>query len=482
MWVYVGSMTTRSPSGKELHLHAGEGMWLPEGDRVHWEMRSAPGTVALPLWVRSQDVPNAPAEARKVTIPTLWHAWLIQHFCIQVTPLIGWGHTQRELSRLVLEALPDLAADPPGTNAIAGLLVVPAVPGAPGARVVAEALIEDPSLSYSVEDWASWAATSPRTLRRGFLRDTGSTLEQWRLRCRMISAVGYLIAGSDVDFVYGRVGYTTPSGFLRAFRRYFGAGPGHVLAIVHASGLLRRMVGNGVSGTAPPDLQVTQSKFHSNPHHVLLWMYQGSGFFETREKTVPQPKGTAIFVPAGTEHRSSLEAGAILLPIAFFDAADADIRHPMSATFPPAWDDYLLHCCVTAKGFLRPEDWDRMHVLDLFREQAAAGKERAVPMPTDAAALRVATDYLRTLGTPAVTGGGSAAVSRAFRAETGMTFTRWSSMAKMRLARDSLAKGKSSTSIAHRLGYSSLSSFSRAFQGHHGVSPRQWSQREGYAG
>ena len=69
------------------------------------------------------------------------------------------------------------------------------MPRARGARAVAEELLRDPALDLTVEQWAARVFSSPRTLRRDFLADTGLTFEQWRLRCRLSAAVEFLAVG-----------------------------------------------------------------------------------------------------------------------------------------------------------------------------------------------------------------------------------------------------------------------------------------------
>ena len=89
-------------------------------------------------------------------------------------------------------------------------------------------------------------------------------------------------------------------------------------------------------------------------------------------------------------------------------------------------------------------------------------------------------DYLRTIGAS----GESAAfdvpaeVHRAFREQTGMTFSRWRYAARMRIARDLLGGGAKPSAVARRVGYAHLPTFSTAFSRFHGLSPREYQERE----
>lgn len=71
-----------------------------------------------------------------------------------------------------------------------------------------------------------------------------------------------------------------------------------------------------------------------------------------------------------------------------------------------------------------------------------------------------------------------AEVHRAFRDETGMTFASWRYAARMRLARDLLAGGAKPGAVARRVGYAHLPNFSTAFSHFHGLSPREYQERE----
>lgn len=70
-----------------------------------------------------------------------------------------------------------------------------------------------------------------------------------------------------------------------------------------------------------------------------------------------------------------------------------------------------------------------------------------------------------------------AEVHRAFREQTGMTFSRWRYAARMRIARDLLVGGAKPSAIARRVGYG-LPTFSAAFSRFHGVSPREYQERQ----
>jgi AraC-like DNA-binding protein len=100
------------------------------------------------------------------------------------------------------------------------------LPADPRARDVADALIESPDDPRNLGAWGLEVGASLRTLARLFAAETGMTFAQWRAQVRMRAAIGLLAEGVPVTTVARRVGYTSPSAFVAAFRRLTGHTPG----------------------------------------------------------------------------------------------------------------------------------------------------------------------------------------------------------------------------------------------------------------
>ncbi|WEK59603.1 MAG: AraC family transcriptional regulator [Candidatus Microbacterium colombiense] len=100
-----------------------------------------------------------------------------------------------------------------------------AVPADARARVVAEAILDDPQDSRDLEEWARHLDLSTKTLHRAFLADTGLSFSQWRTRARVYAAERLLVEGHAVQDTAELVGYRTPTGFIKAFRHVFGSTP-----------------------------------------------------------------------------------------------------------------------------------------------------------------------------------------------------------------------------------------------------------------
>lgn len=494
VWVRTGTAHLHLDDTTVVRLRAGQGAWMPADGRGERAITTEPGTVAFPLWshtgVGTGGVPGP------FDVPDDWQDWLIQLFNLQVTPFSGRGYSPEAIAGLLhrlgsRRPAPVEPAPTPGPGDPAG----PAMPRARGARAVAEELVRDPALDLTVPQWAARVLSSPRTLRRDFLADTGLTFEQWRLHCRLGAAVELLVAGYDVDQVAVRVGFASRNGLTRAFKGRFGTTPhefSRELAARPGTGGLTqraaaarqtddlvRMTRTSAAPAAPETLPASTPS-HTNDIHVLSWIYRGSGYLDIGDRRYERDRGVATWIPAGLEHVTGLRPGSVSLPLGNATTGDLRLTEPLQVRFSPAWDDYLMACSISARSGLRPDDHDPRHVLDLFTEQVAAQRALSVPMPTHPRARAVAMDCLRRLGEPGAAHEVDvpAAVHRAFREETGMTLGRWRYAARMRVARDLLAGGAPPSAVARRTGYAHLPTFSAAFSRFHGLSPRQYQQRE----
>ncbi|WP_341676365.1 helix-turn-helix transcriptional regulator [Niveibacterium sp. SC-1] len=93
-----------------------------------------------------------------------------------------------------------------------------------------EALQAEPAREESLARWGTLLGLSERSLARLFLRDTGLSFAEWRLRLRMLFALGALEEGASVTRVALDSGYGSTSAFIAAFRRCFGTSPGAMFA------------------------------------------------------------------------------------------------------------------------------------------------------------------------------------------------------------------------------------------------------------
>lgn len=494
IWVRTGTAHLGLGTDDVVHLEAGQGAWLPADGHGERTITTDPGTVAFPLWPHASVGAGPARRLTRFDVPDAWQDWLIQLFNLQVTPFSGRGYSPEAIADLLRHS--GSRAPTPPAAAAPEEMAVPAMPHSTGARAVAVELVRDPALDLTVPEWATRVATSPRTLRRDFLTDTGLTFEQWRLLCRLGAAVEFLAAGYDVDQVAARVGFASRNGLTRAFKRRFGTTPyefSRELAAHPGTGgltqrtaaarqtdtLIRMMRPSGVPA-APEMLPPASTPSHTNEIHVLSWMYRGSGYLDIGDQRYERERGVATWIPADLEHVTGLRKNSVSLPLGNATTGDLQLTEPLQVRFSPTWDDYLMFCSISARSDLRPEDHDPRHVLDLFAEQVAAQRALSVELPVDPHARAVAMDCLRRIGETGASRDRDvpAAVHQAFRAETGMTLSRWRYAARMQIARDLLSGGASPSAVARRTGYAHLPTFSAAFSRFHGIPPQQFQERE----
>lgn len=92
-------------------------------------------------------------------------------------------------------------------------------------RAIADEIVRNPADSGTSDDWGRRFGVSGRTINRGFERETGSSLTQWRITVRMRRALIDIAAGRSVIAVARDVGYTNSSTFIQLFRQTTGHTP-----------------------------------------------------------------------------------------------------------------------------------------------------------------------------------------------------------------------------------------------------------------
>jgi AraC-like DNA-binding protein len=91
----------------------------------------------------------------------------------------------------------------------------------------AAALLQSEELSAApTSEIAREVGLSVRTLERRFFAETGMSLGRWRRQSRLQQALRHLALGQSTKAVACAAGYRTPSAFVAAFRKTFGATPG----------------------------------------------------------------------------------------------------------------------------------------------------------------------------------------------------------------------------------------------------------------
>ncbi|MDN3443907.1 AraC family transcriptional regulator [Microbacterium sp. APC 3901] len=213
LWGTRGALTAETDDGY-FAIPGSLGLWIPAG--VTHRVVAAAGTAFRCTFI-DVDIPPIATRTTAVAIPEVVRAVLDRLGAsphLSASPRI---HAE-ELALSLLEPVEVSTIDLP-------------LPRDTRTRLVAGALLADPSDDRSLEDWGHHVGASARNLSRLFVSETGMSFSTWRTRARMRRAIEWLAADYTVAHVSRRAGYATPSAFVQAFRRELGRTPGEFATV-----------------------------------------------------------------------------------------------------------------------------------------------------------------------------------------------------------------------------------------------------------
>lgn len=107
-----------------------------------------------------------------------------------------------------------------------------ALPEAKDARVrrICDFIKEYPADNRTLQEWATSACASARTLERLFIKETGLSFANWRRQARLIHSTVRMSMGDSVVSAAIDSGYNSTSAFIDMFRRSVGETPGRYCA------------------------------------------------------------------------------------------------------------------------------------------------------------------------------------------------------------------------------------------------------------
>ncbi|KAB2340638.1 helix-turn-helix transcriptional regulator [Actinomadura rudentiformis] len=218
---------------------------------------------------------------------------------------------------------------------------------------------------------------------------------------------------------------------------------------------------------------------HSHTHHQLAWTRRGVLGVAVDDDYWVLPPTRALWLPAGVVHGTGATRDAVLLSL-YFDPERCDVD--WSEPTPVAVDGLLAHLI----GYLAREDLAddaRLRaeavVVDLLRPLPATPID--VPRPVDERVRAVADALIadpadsRSLEAHArAIGVSRRTLTRLFVDDTGMSFDRWRTHARLRAALPMLAEGQPVSRVAHAVGYATPSAFLTAFRRTVGTTPKRY--------
>lgn len=220
LWGARGVLTVEAGGGF-FAVPATLGLWIPAG--VVHAVKSTQGTdfycSHISTQLAPQLAPQLTSRTVAVTVPTAAQE-LLRHMSN-----FDMDDSIRKRSEQVVLGLLDVVDARP--------MLLP-MPSDPRLGLIARALLDDPALDRSLEEWSVHVSISVRNLSRLFHKETGMTFAQWRIHARVRVALGLLAAGYPVSSVSRRVGYNNPSAFVQVFRKVMGHTPGWYVSSLKA--------------------------------------------------------------------------------------------------------------------------------------------------------------------------------------------------------------------------------------------------------
>ncbi|MGA2528929.1 MAG: helix-turn-helix transcriptional regulator [Acidimicrobiales bacterium] len=220
----------------------------------------------------------------------------------------------------------------------------------------------------------------------------------------------------------------------------------------------------------------TSFTWHTHEDHQLAWASRGVLTVVTDVATWVLPPTRALFIPQGLEHET-LASGQATMRTLYIRPQSCPIRwlDPTPVAVSPLLVELIGHLDQKVLDGSRRERAEAV-LVDLLEPVVLATIE--VRTPRDERAREVAQllgdnpcdkrtidEWGRAVGASGRT------LARAFLADTGVTFGRWRSLARLQAALPALAGGEAVGKVARRVGYDSTSAFVAAFRRETGMTP-----------
>lgn len=225
----------------------------------------------------------------------------------------------------------------------------------------------------------------------------------------------------------------------------------------------------------------TRFDWHEHGDHQLAWSPEGVLVVRTEGGSYVLPPARALWIPAGTRHETQASGAAVLrsvyvrpnrCPIAW--------ERPTPVVVSPLLRELIPHLEDETLGDAERVRAEAM-LFDLLTPLAIATID--VRLPSDDRARAVAEALLADPGDGRTlhawgheVGASSRTLARLFLAETGLSFGRWRTLARLQAAVLHLAGGLPVGVVAPRVGYATPSAFVAAFRAHTGSTPGRYFQ------
>lgn len=238
------------------------------------------------------------------------------------------------------------------------------------------------------------------------------------------------------------------------------------------------MNGQAIVCTIPMPLG-RRFEWHHHDEHQLAWSPEGVLVVRTEAGSYVLPPARALWIPAGVSHETSASGVAVLRSV-YIRPKHCTIgwERPTAVAVSPLLRELIPHLEDPTMPDGERSRAEAM-LFDLLEPLAVATID--VRLPEDDRARHVAEALIenpgdeRTLATwGRHVGASSRTLARIFVTETGLSFGRWRTLARLQAALLQLAEGLPVGLVAARVGYRTPSAFVAAFRAHTGSTPGQY--------
>jgi AraC-like DNA-binding protein/quercetin dioxygenase-like cupin family protein len=218
------------------------------------------------------------------------------------------------------------------------------------------------------------------------------------------------------------------------------------------------------------------SPTHVHEDHQLVWAESGVLHVTTGGAQWVLPPTRAVWVPAGVAHATGASTPARMRSLYLPVDCPIQFAEPTAIAVDDLLASLIVHLARTDMSDAARRRAEAV-VYDLVTP-ARAGVVH-VPMPRDPRGAMVAAALVKDPADPRDlaawgrhAGASTRTLARVFATETGMSFARWRTHARLRAALVHLADGVPVTVVAGRVGYQTPSAFVSVFRRTLGVTPR----------
>lgn len=207
-----------------VRVTVGNSTWIVPPMRAIWTPARAVHEIATmekarlrTLYIHADSAPFQSGECEVLDVSPL-----LRELIVALSNDEGDAPRERLLSALILDEIARSAT----------LSIRVALPNDKRLKALCETLMADPASSLTLDEWASRAGASSRTLARLFERDLGMSFGQWRQQVRLAHAAALIARGLPLSRVAAELGYASQSAFSAMFKKTFGQSPSAFFARV----------------------------------------------------------------------------------------------------------------------------------------------------------------------------------------------------------------------------------------------------------